>query len=924
MPVRFRGCLLLGFVAACGDTVPTIARFEVDRPLVAAGETVTVTWETDGVSVDLTDDQSRPLRLVGPPSGSAEVFVARTTALRLIARGDAADTEASVGVSATPVAEMDALVRRYAPNSTDFIVRWATLGATAWAIELGGAPVDGFAGQERGEFTGTANGAGDVRIELIARSNDLSTSAAATVSVLAGEIEPNDGPATAQPIARGAVGEVTLGEVDLFAIEVPAGGHVRASLRDREDGCDVRGTLRLLDANGRRVAVQGGSIACPELSSEHTPGNRDLAAGTYLVAVSSVTAQSYALIVEAVEPACGNGIVESRAMELCEPGLDAACANDCTVDVTREVEPNDMSRDAQAIEVGALVAGQVDNPGDRDFDWYGFELDAPTAVHVRVTGPGLTGCQFALDGVSLRSSTGAILKNAPIDQTGRWCGRIDSEVLPAGRYLVQVNLVDFLGPDVPRYFLRVDAGAPPTCGDGEVQGTETCDDGNVTPGDGCDAQCAFEVAQTLTPRAEPYTIRGGPLEAGEALVLELDVDGPAGLVFDTFVPDVGRCEGDADLRVRLDGTVIADDFGVGGCAAGDFFVEASGPEVHRLRIEPIDGGRLDAFTMIVRLFESGSVCGDLFLDPNTESCDDGNTADGDGCDATCRVQPETAPVIDAPTTLTIDLDGRGQSVAYPLTMAVADTRVIITPQAGPDGFCADAFDVTVHDAGFAYVGGNIINQGGNCNVARARAREAGPHYLAVRNDSRRPIVGLRLDVEFEPPICGDGVFTAPRGEACDDGNTAVGDGCDAVCAVEAGYLVEAEPNDEIATATPLLVRTSTLAIDDVTLAAHQREGDETDFFVLENASGAPMWIDVTIEELGECGDAHELRLFDDTGALVAEDPLGQLVQCQRLSPVGMPKVAALPPGRYTLEVARRGQALSTFYVNVRAGSGVFP
>ncbi|EYF07738.1 DUF4215 domain-containing protein [Chondromyces apiculatus] len=48
------------------------------------------------------------------------------------------------------------------------------------------------------------------------------------------------------------------------------------------------------------------------------------------------------------------------------------------------------------------------------------------------------------------------------------------------------------------------------------------------------------------------------------------------------------------------------------------------------------------------------------------------------------------------------------------------------------------------------------------------------------------------------PACGDGYIDT--GEACDDGNTVAGDGCNSQCMVE---LTEVEPNDTAATATPL-------------------------------------------------------------------------------------------------------------------------
>src|SRR5688572_6738584 len=43
-------------------------------------------------------------------------------------------------------------------------------------------------------------------------------------------------------------------------------------------------------------------------------------------------------------------------------------------------------------------------------------------------------------------------------------------------------------------------------------------------------------------------------------------------------------------------------------------------------------------------------------------------------------------------------------------------------------------------------------------------------------------------------VCGDGA-RAGLAEECDDGNTAVGDGCNAACEVEAGFVCEGSPSE---------------------------------------------------------------------------------------------------------------------------------
>ena len=46
------------------------------------------------------------------------------------------------------------------------------------------------------------------------------------------------------------------------------------------------------------------------------------------------------------------------------------------------------------------------------------------------------------------------------------------------------------------------------------------------------------------------------------------------------------------------------------------------------------------------------------------------------------------------------------------------------------------------------------------------------------------------------------------GEACDDGGTAAGDGCNEVCQIEAGWTCSGTPSVCLATAVPALSRES--------------------------------------------------------------------------------------------------------------------
>ena len=129
---------------------------------------------------------------------------------------------------------------------------------------------------------------------------------------------------------------------------------------------------------------------------------------------------------------------------------------------------------------------------------------------------------------------------------------------------------------------------------------------------------------------------------------------------------------------------------------------------------------------------AGSCCGNGTRDLG-EECDDGNTASGDGCSATCRVETDWACPI-------------GQACYS--TVVCGDRRI------SGNEVCDD---------------GNTV--GGDGCSADCLTVEVGWVCLGA---------GIRCK-----PKCGDGLLLGS--EECDDGNTTAGDGCSAACKVEPGY-----------------------------------------------------------------------------------------------------------------------------------------
>jgi cysteine-rich repeat protein len=188
--------------------------------------------------------------------------------------------------------------------------------------------------------------------------------------------------------------------------------------------------------------------------------------------------------------------------------------------------------------------------------------------------------------------------------------------------------------------------------------------------------------------------------------------------------------------------------------------------------------------------EPGTACGDGIV-AGTNQCDDGNTADGDGCSATCQV--EQCYVCSGQPSLCSATDGA--SCNDGLFCNGADT--------------CSGNQCIIHD-GDPCAGMAIDQCGGTCNETRNSCFEAAGQACTSDNDPctldgcdgagsciHTPVTSCStttttitttttstttttiVDV-CESAVCGDGTVTADC-EVCDDGNTTGGDGCSANC-----------------------------------------------------------------------------------------------------------------------------------------------
>ncbi|NTX17190.1 DUF4215 domain-containing protein [Myxococcus sp. CA056] len=177
------------------------------------------------------------------------------------------------------------------------------------------------------------------------------------------------------------------------------------------------------------------------------------------------------------------------------------------------------------------------------------------------------------------------------------------------------------------------------CGDGITAGSEACDDGNMTDGDGCTA-CAVDSGYSCPPPGNACfnTCGNGTINSGETCDdgNKLSGDGCSGIC----AQEPGyNCSGlpSSCATTCGDGVVagseVCDD---GNLNSGD----TCSPRCLWENGQPCaasgvcESGTCNPHTDVC---VTANVCGNAMLD-NGELCDDGNTANNDGCSATCAIE----------------------------------------------------------------------------------------------------------------------------------------------------------------------------------------------------------------------------------------------------------------------------------------------
>jgi fibro-slime domain-containing protein len=287
-------------------------------------------------------------------------------------------------------------------------------------------------------------------------------------------------------------------------------------------------------------------------------------------------------------------------------------------------------------------------------------------------------------------------------------------------------------------------GGGTLCGNSQLDPGEQCDDGNSVPGDGCTGACNLEpnFACNTAGSACVSTIACGDGAVGGTEACDdgntVDADGCS-----------ATCTVEADFGCTSDADGTSSCIPIQNAACGDSTV-SSGEQCDDGNTADADG--CSATCQVETGFVCPTVgqqcehveyCGDGFLKGDgSEQCDDGNRSPVDGCDGSCNILPNfVCP---------------NPGLPCHSTVVCGDSQIT------GNETCDD---------------GNTNSNDGCSSLCRA---EAG---YTCTGGGATPVPGPCTPVPEES--CGDSALAAS--EFCDDGNTADNDGCSSTCTIEPGY-----------------------------------------------------------------------------------------------------------------------------------------
>lgn len=682
-----------------------------------------------------------------------------------------------VGLTVTPLT--------FSSTPTQVSLGWSTADSANVELFVGGARDTSFPGTTVGNHAVTISRS--TIFELVASNPAASVSRTVVVAATIGETEPNDTAATAfQGVTNGGNTPASIAtetDVDWFEVTVPAGGGVRAETSDGMSGCGIDTVLRFYrrEANGATTLLgendEGGVNGCSLIDRQVDAFARDLVAGTYYVSVHSESGVgSYTLSLSIASPSCPNGIQEINnpaGAEQCDDNnsIDTdACNNLCQ----RNIDNIGTLTGVSPFPGGASTFnGQITPIGRRQFVTIDLSSVANGAYLMARTYAAAEPLCTADTALELYDENFQLIGTN--DQSGvDDCSVIDPGLdgtlqpfadLPRGTYYLGIGEFGD-NATIPAYQVRVRAETKNRCGNRVVETGEQCDDGQSAAVDSCDNSCMFAGVLESEPNDSAATsddpmgasvIRGRIATPGDVDWYRIALPDQSSLLAETS-DGLGGCAiergalrsvltlyseapGNPGTLTML-GTV---DGNRNGCALIDgrddaFAQSLDSANNYYLRV----GDPMSTVTGIYELAVTAIApgCGNRIVEAG-ERCDDGNTATGDGCDASCSFELASTVTATgaAASTDTMTIPVGGFSAVRVQAAAGTDVRVV-TSDVGGTSCTIDTTALIVDDTGALLVAeedGALAP--GTCaeidpTVATSAANLAGPatYYVLIFND----------------------------------------------------------------------------------------------------------------------------------------------------------------------------------------------
>ncbi len=386
--------------------------------------------------------------------------------------------------------------------------------------------------------------------------------------------------------------------------------------------------------------------------------------------------------------------------------------------------------------------------------------------------------------------------------------------------------------------------ATEACDDGNIDGGDCC-----AVNCQLEPDCEIEPnGQITSPNTLPSsgTMKAQIIPAGDGDYFRFTVANTSDVQLEIFEGYSGSSCPTAHTAIELVhpmfGTIASDlDDGPGGCSRIHAFPDAGARRLtpginYYIHVWRPDGLELPAYHLVLTTIAE---CGDGVKE-GTEQCDDGNTTDRDGCSSSCvldtswEMEPNNCPMPNGLYDLGIQdmlvsgaISPIGDKDCFAFTLpARADVAFETFDGSGPGSCNAIDTQLQLYDANCGSPLGTAQDWGGIGACAKldpafdnqVRHLSAGTYAICV-NDSGNDdtisghtllgtvtaLCGNQIEEGTETcdhgpggssscspdcqryPRCGDGFRDNP--EACDDGNTLSGDGCNNNCtAVEMGYV----------------------------------------------------------------------------------------------------------------------------------------